>query len=140
MSAGTGISHSEWNASDAEPVHFLQMWVVPAEPRLEPSYEQRRFGAEAWRGRLLPVVTPSAEEGSLRIHQDAVMLVGELAAGARVAHDPSPRPRAHLYVARGDARIGGTALTEGDSARVEGEGRLELATERGTTLVLWDLP
>jgi len=98
MTAGTGVVHSEYNASATEPVRLLQMWIEPKQTSLPPGYAQKSFPAEARRGLLLPVVSNGSIEGTLPIHQDATMRVGSLAAGDSVVHRPTVGERTHLYV------------------------------------------
>src|SRR6185436_21084626 len=87
MSAGTGVTHSEFNASATDPVHFLQIWLLPASRGHAPSYEQKHFTEADRQGRLRLVASHDGREGSLSIHQDAALFAGLLAAGDRVAHD-----------------------------------------------------
>jgi hypothetical protein len=139
MSAGTGIVHSEYNASATEPVHLLQMWIEPAETGLTPAYAQQAFDPELWRGRLLPVVSGVGVEGALPIHQRATMFVGQIEAGRSVTHRPSVGERFHLYVASGRVRMGEETLGAGDSARVTGTGEWTIRVEEDAHLVVWDL-
>lgn len=139
MSAGTGVVHSEFNASTTEPLHLLQMWVEPARAGLQPSYDQKAFPAEARRGRLLPVVSNGSIEGTLPIHQDAIMLVGSLDAGDAVVHRPSVGEHTHLYVVSGRVRVDDETLESGDAARITGRGDLAIAAEEASELVVWDL-
>jgi redox-sensitive bicupin YhaK (pirin superfamily) len=139
MSAGTGVVHSEYNASTTEPLHLLQMWVEPARAGLRPSYGQKAFPEEARRGALLPVVSNESIEGTLPIHQDATMLVGSLAPGERVIHTPTVGERTHLYVVSGRVRLGNETLDTGDSARITGRGAMTIVAEEAAELVVWDL-
>jgi quercetin 2,3-dioxygenase len=139
MSAGTGVVHSEFNASATEPAHFLQMWVEPAQRGLTPSYAQRSFPVEARRGRLLPIVSGRPIEGTLRIRQEATMFVGSLEVGQSVTHQPSIGERTHLYVISGAVQLGGETLHAGDAARITGRESVTLKAKEGTELVVWDL-
>jgi quercetin 2,3-dioxygenase len=121
MSAGTGILHSEFNPSKDEPLHFLQIWIVPSRRGLSPSYEQKTFPYEEKRGRLRLVASPDGADGSLTIHQDARLYVTILGRGETVAHALQPGRAAFVQVARGEVRVNGGVLTAGDGAAVENE-------------------
>jgi redox-sensitive bicupin YhaK (pirin superfamily) len=140
MSAGSGIAHSEFNASRTEPVHFLQVWIQPDRSNIAPSYEQKAFPREERRGRLRLVVSPDGAEGSIRIVQDARMYAGLLAPGESVAHELAPRRRAWVQVARGAVALNGSRLASGDGAAIEGEPRVELVGVEDAEVLLFDLP
>ena len=140
MSAGSGITHSEFNASKTDPVHFLQVWIQPDRSNIAPSYDQKAFPREERRGRLRLVVSPDGAEGSIRIVQDARMYATLLSAGESVAHDLAPRRRAWVQVARGAIALNGTRLSAGDGAAVEGEARLQLVGVDDAEALLFDLP
>ena len=140
MSAGSGITHSEFNASKTDPVHFLQIWIQPDRSNIAPSYDQRAFPREERRGRLRLVVSPDGADGSIRIVQDARMYASLLAPGETVSHDLAPQRRAWVQVARGRLMLNGAALAAGDGAAVEGEPRLELAGVEDAEVLLFDLP
>ncbi|HVA13627.1 MAG TPA: pirin family protein, partial [Stellaceae bacterium] len=118
MSAGTGIQHSEFNASKIEPVHFLQIWIVPNRTGLPPSYEQKAFPVEERRGQLRLVAAPDGRGGAVTLHQDALLYIANLDAGARVTHAIARGRGVWLQVARGIAALNGTELREGDGAAV----------------------
>lgn len=118
MSAGTGIVHSEFNASKDEPVHFLQIWVMPGERGVAPGYEQKAFSDEEKRNRLRLVAAQDGREGALTIHQDADIYAGVLDAGAEVAHDLRPGRLSWVQVARGSATVAGEALEQGDGVAI----------------------
>ena len=139
MTAGTGIVHSEYNASATEPVHFLQMWVEPARAGLTPRYGQKAFPEAARRGVLLPVVSNGSIEGTLPIHQDATMFVGTFQTGQSLTHRNTVGEHSHLYVVGGQVRIGEEILRAGDAARITGREELAIQVEAPTELVLWDL-
>lgn len=139
MSAGTGVTHSEFNGSREELVEFLQMWVVPARERTKPRYEQRSFTEEERSDRLRLVVSPDGRDGSLSIGQDAALFAGVLRAGASLAHAMDPARSAWLHLARGRARVNGTELGPGDGAAVQREARLAIEAHERCDLVLWDL-
>jgi quercetin 2,3-dioxygenase len=141
MSAGTGIQHSELNASRNETLHFLQIWVLPARRGLIPGYEQKTFPDEEKRGRLRLVASPDGAEGSVTIHQDARLHVALLAAGERVTHAMEPGRAAYVQVARGRARVNGEPLAAGDGAAVEDEASVLLEGDGDgvAELLLFDL-
>lgn len=139
MTAGTGILHSEANASRSEPVHLYQIWILPERRGLRPEYEKRAFPESPRRGRLRPVAAPDGREGSLRIHQDAVVYVARLEAGERLAHAPSPGRGIWVQALRGAFALNGQPLGAGDGAAAEGEARLEIAAESPSELLLFDL-
>jgi quercetin 2,3-dioxygenase len=139
MTAGTGIVHSEYNASETEPVHLLQMWVEPARTGLTPGYAQKPFPEAARRGVLLPVVSNGSIEGTLPIHQDATMFVGSFEAGQTLAHRNTVGEHSHLYVVTGQVRIGEETLAAGDAVRVTGREELLIQVEAPSELVVWDL-
>jgi redox-sensitive bicupin YhaK (pirin superfamily) len=139
MSAGSGVIHSEFNPSATEPVHLLQMWVEPDQAGLQPSYAQKAFPEEARRGDLLPIVSGRLIDGTLRIRQDATMLVGSLEAGQSITHQPTIGRRSHVYVVSGSVRMGNETLSEGDAARVTGTAELSIQALEPAELVVWDL-
>lgn len=139
MSAGTGILHSEFNPSRSDPVHLLQIWILPAERSIEPSYEQKAIPAESRNARFATIAGPDGE-GSVRIHQDARILAAEIPAGVGVAHDMAEGRRAWLQVARGSVELGGAVYEAGDGAAITGEKRVELLARQAAEVLLFDLP
>ncbi len=139
MSAGTGIRHSEYNASRTEPVHFLQIWILPDEEGMVPGYEQKAFPEEEKRGRLRLVGSKDGREGSVTIHQDVDLYATVLDDGDRVTHALRPGRHAWVQVARGQARLNGVPLKEGDGAAVRDETALTLDSDRGAEILLFDL-
>jgi redox-sensitive bicupin YhaK (pirin superfamily) len=139
MRAGTGVTHSEYNPSKSELVHFLQIWILPERQGLEPAYAQQMFPESERRGRLRPVVTPDGADGSLRIAQDVSLLAGLLGPGERVVHGLRPGRHAWVQVARGALRLNGHALGAGDGAAVSGEPQLELEGVAASELLVFDL-
>ncbi len=139
MSAGTGVSHSEFNNSRADLVHFLQIWILPVRRNLAPGYEQKHFAPDDLRGRLRIIASPSGREDSVTIQQDAEIHAALLAPGDRVAHDLSSGRGAWLHVARGAIEAGGTALAAGDAAAFDRPGAIEIAAREDTELLLFDL-
>ncbi len=139
MSAGTGIMHSEFNPSKTEPVHFLQIWIIPNRIGLPPSYEQREFPMEKRRGRLQLVAAPDGREGAVTVHQDARLFAGSLQAGDKVAHAVERGRGIWIQVTRGIVALNGTELREGDGAAAEGETALELTADTDAEVLLFDL-
>ena len=139
MSAGTGITHSEYNHSPTEPVHLLQIWIVPETAGLPPGYEQRDFPAAERRGRLRLVASRDGRDGSVTIHQDAALYAAVLEAGEAVSHGAKPGRHAWLHVARGAVDLNGHALEEGDGAAASDETRLDISAASDTEILLFDL-
>jgi redox-sensitive bicupin YhaK (pirin superfamily) len=139
MSAGTGVVHSEFNGSDKEPVHFFQIWIMPAEDGIKPGYEQKLFPDEERRGRLRLVVAPGSLEGALDIHQDARVYTSILGDGERVVHTVEPDRGVWIQVARGSIDVNGTKLGEGDGAAIENESSLAITSKGESEILLFDL-
>ena len=139
MSAGTGVVHSEMNPSRADPVHFLQIWIVPDRAGHPPGYEQKAFPESDRRGRLRLVASRDGRDGSVSIHQDASVYATLLEPGERVAYQPDAGRNAWVQVARGSVELNGQTLREGDGASVSGEQRLELAGKDSSEVLLFDL-
>jgi len=141
MSAGTGIRHSEFNPSQVETVHFLQIWLLPSTNALAPSYDQRTFGDDEKRGRLRLVASRDGRGGSVLIHQDADIYACRLDRGAEVTHRLLAGRRAWLQVVRGELDLNGERLLAGDGAGVEKESFLLIAAAAAETeFLLFDLP
>ena len=136
MTAGTGISHSEFNPSRTEPVHFLQVWILPERPGLEPSYEQRSFPAAG----LRLVGSRDGREGSVRIHQDVLVYVARLSPGEEVVHALAPGRHAWIQMARGAAQVNGMRLAAGDGAALSEERWVTLRGVDGAEALVFDLP
>lgn len=139
MSAGTGIMHSEFNASKTSPVHFLQIWIIPDRDRLPPSYEQRAFPIAERRGRLRLVAAPGPEEGAVTIHQDARLFIADLEPGERVTHQVDRGRGIWVQLARGTALLNGKQLHAGDGAAIEDEPLVALEAQTQAELLLFDL-
>ncbi len=141
MSAGTGVTHSEFNGSGDEEVHFLQIWIVPDRPGHRPSYEQRVVPAAERRGALRLVASPDGADGSTTIHRDARVYASLLPEGARLRHPLAPGRAAWVQVARGQVEVNGKLLVPGDGAAVEGEEAVLLAGRgpQEAELLLFDL-
>jgi hypothetical protein len=139
MSAGSGITHSEFNPSPTERVHFLQIWIMPDRQRVAPRYQQTHFGDAEKRGRLRLIISPDAAEGSLGVYQDAHVYAG-LFDGAERAEFVLPANRhAYVHVARGNLRINGMAMSEGDGARIREGGKLVFDGGNDAEVLLFDL-
>lgn len=138
MSAGRGIRHSEVNASVTEPLHLVQMWVLPDTLGVEPSYEQRDVTDSLGSGQLVPVASGRGDDGTVGLHQrDAVLWAGRLDPGAR-AHVPDA-PHVHVFVARGAIDLDGAgSLTAGDAARLTDAGALGLRAETAAEVLVWE--
>jgi redox-sensitive bicupin YhaK (pirin superfamily) len=140
MSAGTGVHHSEFNHSTQEPVHFLQVWIIPATRGAPPGYEQKHFTDAQKQGRLCLVASPDGREGSVRLLEDARVYACILSEGERVEHALAPGRLYYLHVATGRARVGAQELEAGDALLLQGEPG-PLAIEGGESeLLLFDLP
>jgi hypothetical protein len=139
MSAGTGISHSEFNASPSEAVHLLQIWIMPEKRGVTPSYEQKFFDAAEKLGKLRLVASPDGSEGSVTLHQDARLYAGLIDPDHPAEHVLPPGRRAYLHVARGAASLNGLEMSAGDGARIEGETGLHLKSENSAEILLFDL-
>ena len=141
MSAGTGIRHSEFNHSKTEPVHFLQIWLLPGREGIKPGYEQRTFTDADKRGKLRLVASPDGRDGSVTVHQDAELYATLLDDGARVTHALKPARRAWVQVARGAVEVNGRALAAGDGAAISNEREVAIsAIANGSEVLLFDLP
>ncbi len=140
MSAGTGIAHSEFNASNTEPVHFLQIWIMPERAGIEPSYEQKHFSLPEKQGKLKLVASPDGRDNSVTIHQDANLYVAVLNEGDRMNHSSNDNRSVWLQIARGSAEINGQTLQAGDGAAVTQETDIALsATKDNTEILMFDL-
>jgi len=140
MSAGTGVTHSEFNASETAPAELLQMWVLPERRRTVPRYDQKAFADAELAGRLRLIVSPDGRDGSLVIGQDVSLYAGRLAAGEATTHAIAPDRRAWLHVARGSVRVDGETFAPGDGAAIVGVPAIELEGIAAADLVLFDLP
>jgi redox-sensitive bicupin YhaK (pirin superfamily) len=139
MTAGTGVTHSEWNHSQTESVHFLQIWLLPERRGLQPSYEQKTMLPAELQDRLRLVASRDGRDGSLTIHQDAAIYAARLSAGSEVAHLLGEHRHAWVQVARGAIDLNGTALETGDGAGVSDEARLALRAREDAEILLFDL-
>ena len=140
MSAGTGVTHSEFNSSKVEPVHFLQIWILPERAGLSPSYEQRAFPIEEKQGKLRLVASPTGREGSVTIHQEVDLYTSLLAPGEVVTHRLGAGCHAWVQVAHGTIALNDTALAAGDGAAVSNEPLLTVAAKDQAEVLVFDLP
>lgn len=139
MSAGTGIRHSEYNASDTEPVHFLQIWILPETAGLAPSYEQKAFPDGDKRGRLRLVGSRDGREGSVTIHRDVDLYAALLGKGETVGHEIPGGRKGWVQVAKGDIELDGQLLQSGDGAAIEGPAAITLAGSSDSEILLFDM-
>ncbi len=140
MSAGTGVMHSEFNASKSDLVHFLQIWIIPDKRGNKPGYEQKTFSAEDKRGKLRVVASPDGRDGSVTISQDALLYAALLSEGERATHRVAPGRGAWVHVAKGEVDLGGTRLQAGDAAEVEDAGELTLTgAAKDAEVLVFDL-
>ncbi|MGD0538007.1 MAG: pirin family protein [Verrucomicrobiota bacterium] len=138
ISAGTGVAHSEFNHSPIEPVHFLQVWILPDRKGVKPDYAQKTLpqrGGHAWQ----LVASPTGRDGSLRIHQDADVWLGRLEAGRRLEHVLQPGRCAWLHVAGGGVTLNGEPLAAGDGAALRGEAGAALTSGQQSQVLLFDM-
>jgi quercetin 2,3-dioxygenase len=126
MSAGTGITHSEMNASKTQPVHFMQIWILPDKPGHKPGYEQKAFSVDERRDTLRIVASPDGRDGSITIHQDATIAVSLLSPGKIVEHTLAKNRYGWLQVARGAVELDGKQLSAGDGAAIRSPGTLAI--------------
>ncbi|MDX2100671.1 MAG: pirin family protein [Leptolyngbyaceae cyanobacterium bins.59] len=139
MTAGTGIRHSEFNPSPTNPVHLLQIWILPNQRGLQPGYEQRTFSTEEKSGKLRLIAAQDGREGAVTIHQDVSLYAAILNAGDRVTYEVQPNRYAWLQVARGTLQLNDRTLQAGDGVAVEGTEQLNLTTDSSTEFLLFDL-
>jgi quercetin 2,3-dioxygenase len=137
MTAGRGVTHSEYNASDRELVHFLQIWIIPAKDGLAPGYDQKTF--TDLDGRLRLVASGREADGAVRIHQDADLYVARLPAGGEARHELGPGRLGWLQVARGSVSAGGEKLEQGDGAALVEAGPLSFRADAPAEVLLFDM-
>ena len=139
MTAGTGVGHSEFNASSAEPAHFLQIWLLPESRNLEPSYEQKHFSRQDRQGKLRVVASRDGSDGAVLVHQDVTVSAGIFAAGESARYTLREGRHAWLHVARGKLRVNGLELQAGDALQVSDESSLELGGINDAEVLVFDL-
>ncbi len=140
MSAGPGVTHSEYNASKQDPVHFLQIWIMPSRAGLPAGYEQKHFSREEKRNRLRLVASPDGAEGSVRIQQDAWVYASVVEKGQTVTHPFSPGRLGWLHVAQGSVELNGTRYQAGDGLAIGEEEQLTIGSPDQGEFLLFDLP
>jgi redox-sensitive bicupin YhaK (pirin superfamily) len=139
MSAGTGVAHSEFNASESETVHLYQIWMFPDKKNYTPTYDQKYFSADDKRGKLRLVVSPDGRDGSVKIRQDNELYATVLGAGETVKHELKPDRHAYVQVAKGSVTLNGKPLETGDGAEISAEQSLELTGVNDAEVLLFDL-
>ncbi|MDO8616526.1 MAG: pirin family protein [Dehalococcoidia bacterium] len=139
MTLGAGAYHSEQNASQTEPMRFIQVWIMPRQRGLPPSVEQRVFTREDRTDRLLRVIGPDGADGSVLVHQDAAMYVSRLEAGGTVEHEFRDGFGGYPYVIEGGIELNGERLATGDAARVRGEPAIRITARETSELLLMEV-
>lgn len=139
MTAGTGVLHSEFNPSKSSPLHFLQIWIVPARQGLAPSYEQKPLVSDAQKDRWILIASPDARDGSVTVHQDVNVYAARLSSGQKLAHAFRPGRHGWLQVARGEVSLNGEALKAGDGAALSDEQQAALEAKTDAEVLLFDL-
>jgi quercetin 2,3-dioxygenase len=140
MSAGRGVMHSEFNRSGSEPLHFLQIWIEPNVAGIAPNYEEAHFDAASKHGKLCTIASPDGRDGSMRIHQDAVVYATILGTGARIAHALAPGRLAYVHVVRGKVAVNGLSLVGGDALKIADLERVSLEDGDDAEVLVFDLP
>jgi len=139
MSAGTGISHSEYNASQTEPVHFLQIWIIPEKTGIAPGYEQRSFDLAKSLGSWVLVASPTGRDGTVKVHEDAELSLVALPKNGKLTSTLRPGRRAWLQVARGKATLNDSTMETGDGAAMIDEKALTITALENAEILLFDL-
>jgi redox-sensitive bicupin YhaK (pirin superfamily) len=139
MSAGTGVTHSEFNASKSEPVHLYQIWMMPDKRGHKPAYDQKNFTEAEKRGKLRLLASPDGREGSIKIRQDNELYATVLGSGESVKHALKPDRHAYVQVARGAVNLNGKPLSTGDGAAISAEKSVELTGVQPAEVLLFDL-
>ena len=139
MSAGSGVAHSEYNHSHSQPVHFLQIWIVPDIGGAKPRYQQEHFNTQKKRGRLQLIISPDGADGSLHVRQDARVYAALIDGKENATLELAADRYAYVHVARGSVELNGMALQEGDGVRVRKEQLLTLSNGRDAEVLVFDL-
>lgn len=139
MSAGIGVTHSEQNASKTDPVHFLQIWIMPAKQNTQPGYEQKAFTDEEKRGKLRLVASQDGRDGSITVHQDANLYAGLFEPGERASFEVKPGRGTWVHVARGAIDLAGKYLDTGDAAAIDESGTFEIVGKDSAEVLVFDL-
>jgi quercetin 2,3-dioxygenase len=140
MSAGTGVSHSEFNASQSDPVHFLQIWIIPEKTGIAPSYEEKHFDASERRGRLRLIASPNQADGSVKLHQDVRMYAGTFDHDEHAKLDVPEGRHAYVHVARGEVHVAGLHLEAGDGLKITDAGEIDFRDGDKGEVIVFDLP
>jgi quercetin 2,3-dioxygenase len=140
MSAGRGVSHSEFNHSPVEPVHFLQIWIMPNVQGIAPGYEEKHFDVASKNGHLRLIASPDGRKDSVLIHQDAYVYAAILDVTDRAAHQVAAERRAYVQVARGQLSVNGVKLAPGDGMKIDESGTITLDQAQDAEILLFDLP
>jgi len=139
MSAGTGVRHSEYNGSQSEPVHFLQIWIEPKKLGVVPGYEEKRFSDDEKRNALRLIASGDGRDGSLTINQDVSVYASILEAGREAALEIEEARHAWVHIARGSAVVNGHLVKEGDGVAISGERQISLVGEQEAEVLVFDL-
>ena len=139
MSARTGVAHSEFNASEKEPVHLYQIWMFPDMKGYKPTYDQKHFSEDEKRGKLRLLVSPDGRDSSVKIRQDNELYATVLGANDAAQHTLKPERHAYVQVMRGSVTLNGAQLEAGDGAAISAEKRLELSGVKDAEVLLFDL-
>lgn len=140
MSAGTGVMHSEFNHSDNDEVHFLQIWIQPAAKGIAPGYEEKHFDAASKRGRLRLIASPDGLDGSVLVHQDARVYASVLAQDMELTHPLAPGRSTYLHLIRGGLEVNGVEIDGGDALKIRDQSEAIVRGTRESELLLFDLP
>ena len=140
MSAGTGVMHSEFNHSNTSRVHFLQIWVQPAQKGIAPGYEEKHFDSASKEGQLRLIASPDGAKGSVTIHQDAQIYASILNGSQHIQHKLAAGRTAYLHLIRGQLNANGTQLSTGDALKFEGEPHIDISDAEAAEFLLFDLP
>jgi len=139
MSAGRGVQHSEYNHDPAGTTHFLQIWIEPDVTGIAPSYEQKHFGPEEKRGRLRLIASPDGRDGSVSMHQDALLYAGLFDGAESAKYSLEEGRKGYVHVARGTIQVNGHAMRAGDALKTDG-GAIEIERGKGAEVLVFDLP
>jgi quercetin 2,3-dioxygenase len=140
MSAGTGVRHSEFNPSETQRLHFLQIWIKPEVTGIAPSYEEKHFSDAEKQGQLRLIASPDGRDGSVQIHQDASLYVGRFDGAEQASLELKPRRRSYVHVVRGEARVNGIELGTGDALKVTDAPSVGVDGGRAAEILVFDLP
>ena len=140
MSAGSGVRHSEFNASASEPVHFLQIWIIPDATGIPPSYEEKHFTTQDRRGRLCLIAAPDQADGAVLMHQDARIHAGLFDEGEHARFAVRDGRQVYVHVARGALHVAGLHLEAGDGLKITDPGDLEIREAKAAEVLVFDLP